>query len=850
MIKRNNQTKAIKRGKDLFICIFLTWIVLSSWAYAESGMPTGLLNKLPDEMMSDGYMRVKMAPLKKVKSHAFSRSQTVADWRQAMPIGNGDFGASVHGYPDNLTFHIAKTDVWWDNKETGQGYPSFGFEECRKRLAAGDKASVNEKLRRIKKEEHKGRPNETACARLTIQLCRSGIFYGVRERLDLSTAMASTHFNVGQNGVDGKSFRAESFVSHPAEVMAVRLTPGSKNWGTVRFELSRDPMEIEARPERLKMTVEELDKKYQPKPRVEGGLAWFNMQLNGGDGFVVMLATDARNVEATAVGPDIFGRFRPQDGPITFYLTVVSTHDISGPWAIKNHETSTPLNEARRRIENALKVGYEELRRDHVNWWKQYWRRSWVSMPVKAHEYPWYWSLYKAGSSRRPGKVPPSYAAPWRSGNYANWGFYTFNYEQTHYNLGQLPTNHAELLEPILAVVHNTKEKIRKGTKEFYGLDGICYPHAMSFKGDFIWYRMTVMNISTAGEAVSWAWDYYDFTGDKDFLKNIGYPLLRDVAIFYRGYLQEDEDGRLFIFPSYYSEEIAYFRNTVPDLAMFRLVFRRASQAAEVLGVDADRAKEWRDADARLTPYPTWPDGALKSAETLRPGDRQPRLTTEMFNLYPVTVGDEVDAWHGPEQLRKQIRTTYEKELGHHPAAWDKSLSYIAAARMGDRVYAEKIFNLVTKLSEYGNLIGGGEWNQFLNVGFGVDIGLAFPAGVITEFLLQSQGGDIRLFPAVPLNGDYAFHSLRARGAFLVSSEMRDKQVPYALVQSLAGNLCRIVQPFGKEVEVQVRDLTAGKVVVDTKAQEDQIIEFDTLAKHVYVIQRKEQPLENIPMKE
>jgi hypothetical protein len=32
-----------------------------------------------------------------------------------MPIGNGDFGAAVHGYPDNLTFHIGKNDLWWDN---------------------------------------------------------------------------------------------------------------------------------------------------------------------------------------------------------------------------------------------------------------------------------------------------------------------------------------------------------------------------------------------------------------------------------------------------------------------------------------------------------------------------------------------------------------------------------------------------------------------------------------------------------------------------------------------------------------------------------------------------------------
>ena len=79
---------------------------------------------------------------------------------------------------------------------------------------------------------------------------------------------------------------------------------------------------------------------------------------------------------------------------------------------------------------------------------------------------------------------------------------------------------------------------------------------------------------------------------------------------------------------------------------------------------------------------------------------------------------------------------------------------------------------------------------------------------------------------------------------------MRDVVVPYVLIQSLGGNPCRVVQPFGNEAEVQVWDLTADKVVVDTKAQKDQIMEFDTSAKHVFAIQRKDQPLQSIPLKE
>jgi hypothetical protein len=141
-----------------------------------------------------------------------------------------------------------------------------------------------------------------------------------------------------------------------------------------------------------------------------------------------------------------------------------------------------------------------------------------------------------------------------------------------------------------------------------------------------------------------------------------------------------------------------------------------------------------------------------------------------------------------------------------------------------------------------------GEWPQLWSRGYTCDPSSGYPAGIATESMLQSQGGDIRLFPANPLEGHYAFHSLRARGAFLVSSEMRDGRVPYALVQSLAGNSCRIVQPFGKDIKVQVRDLAMGKVVLETDASEDDVLEFATTQQHIYVVEPKEQTLENVPV--
>jgi hypothetical protein len=62
----------------------------------------------------------------------------------------------------------------------------------------------------------------------------------------------------------------------------------------------------------------------------------------------------------------------------------------------------------------------------------------------------------------------------------------------------------------------------------------------------------------------------------------------------------------------------------------------------------------------------------------------------------------------------------------------------------------------------------------------------------ITEMLMQSQGGTIRLFPYWPEDKEAAFRDLRARGAFLVSAEHAPEAPMKATIHSLIGNPCHL----------------------------------------------------------
>jgi hypothetical protein len=73
--------------------------------------------------------------------------------------------------------------------------------------------------------------------------------------------------------------------------------------------------------------------------------------------------------------------------------------------------------------------------------------------------------------------------------------------------------------------------------------------------------------------------------------------------------------------------------------------------------------------------------------------------------------------------------------------------------------------------------------------------------------LLQSWGGKIRVFPAVPSSWpDATFHQLRAEGAFLVSASRSAGRTEWIQIESLAGQPATLVADFlpeGRELRLK-----------------------------------------------
>ena len=69
-------------------------------------------------------------------------------------------------------------------------------------------------------------------------------------------------------------------------------------------------------------------------------------------------------------------------------------------------------------------------------------------------------------------------------------------------------------------------------------------------------------------------------------------------------------------------------------------------------------------------------------------------------------------------------------------------------------------------------------------------------AGLISEFLLQSAGDILRIFPCWPEDKDASYTNLRAQGGFLVTAEQSEGKTTRLEITSTVGGKLRLLSPW------------------------------------------------------
>ncbi|SDD56252.1 hypothetical protein SAMN02799630_03899 [Paenibacillus sp. UNCCL117] len=428
-------------------------------------------------------------------------------------------------------------------------------------------------------------------------------------------------------------------------------------------------------------------------------------------------------------------------------------------------------------VSQAAATGFGDWVDAHRAWWHRYYRQSFISIPDGQLE-SFYWiQMYKLASATRPGKPLIDNQGPWLAPT--PWAGVWFNMNVQMSYSPVYTSNRLEMGESLVQALEAGQQQLVLNVREPYRHDSSGLGRSCSFDlhaevddevGNLAWVCHNL-------------WRQYRYSMDEELLRGLLYPLLRRTINYYIHLLQEGEDGRLHLPPTISPEYGSFMKTKVSDchydLALLRWGCETLLASAERLGEQDPLEASWRNILDRLAPLPVDETGFMIGHDTpLAYGHRHFSHLLAVFPLHLIGCDDEQDR----ALIEKSLEHWICKEGDLRGFSLTGAASIAATLGRGDEAvrYLKALMHIVKPNTMYKE------------AGPVIETPLA-AAESVNDMLLQSWGGTIRVFPAIPENWrDAAFHDLRAEGAFLVSAVRQDGATRWIRVRSLAGEPCLV----------------------------------------------------------
>jgi len=741
-------------------------------------------------------------------------------WVEALPVGNGRLGAMVFGGVAHERIQFNEQTIWTgephDYAHHG-AYQSLG--KIRELLFAGKQKEAED----LAMQEFMSVPLHQRAYQafgdlvLDFPDVREGEVSGYRRSLNLDTATAAVEYT--QQGV---TYRRDVFASYPAKVIVLRITaskPGSISFVTA-LESAHQPSTVGVAPSG---EISMRGQVPEAAIRFEARLA---VNTEGGG-----RRTDGRTIRIT--GADS------------------ATLILSGATNFKNYQDVSADPQVRNDATQAAVRGRsnEALRAEHIADHQALFRR--VSLELghtAAEKLPtderiaafatgadpslvallFQFGRYLMIGSSRPGGQPANLQGLWNDSNKPAWDSkYTDNINT---EMNYWPVEVTNLSECHLPLFDALKDLAKAGAitaREHYNAGGWVLHHNFD-----LWRGTAPINASNHGiwqTGGAWLsthlWEHYLFTGDRQFLRDTAYPLMKGAALFFADTLVKDPKiGFLITGPSNSPEQGGLVMGPTMDRQIVRSLFGETIAAAKILGVDADLRDRWSAMRKQIAPNEVGQYGQIKEwMEDKDDPKNQHRHVSHLWGVYP---GSEITPYGTPDLFKAARQSLIFR--GDAATGWSMGWKINLWARFLDGDHAYRILqNLITPASDKPARAG-----LFANLfdahpPFQIDGNSGAAAG-IAEMLLQSddpygtpvswtpvQSGEaafLNLLPALPA----AFPSgsvrgLRARGGLDVAIEWKDGKLVMATLTAGESKPVK-VRYAGREVEIQAKAGTRYEV--------------------------------------